>query len=126
MSTNQTPATTTAPPVPTPTQSTFDVRIHSLRFDGSVRAIASVNINSDFAVRNVKVVEGSKGLFVSTPQYKAGNGEYKDICFPVTKEARERFNAAVLGAYEQALSQSQSKAQKQEAPEPTQSPQLEM
>lgn len=110
--------------VPSPSQ--FDVRIHSIRPEGSIRATASVNINGDFAVRNVKVVEGSKGLFVSTPQYKAGNGEYKDICFPVTKEARERFNAAVLGAYEQALTQNQSKAQKPEVSEPTQSPELAM
>lgn len=85
----------------------YDVRVHSLRLDGNCRAHASVNINGSFAVRGVKVMESSKGLFVSMPSYRAGNGEYKDICFPVTKEARQEFDSAVLNAYQQALSQSQ-------------------
>ena len=63
----------------------YDVRIHSLRLDGNCRAHASVNINGCFAIRGVKVMESSKGLFVSMPSYRAGNGEYKDICFPVTR-----------------------------------------
>ena len=44
------------------------------------------------------------------PQYKVGS-EYKDICFPCTKESREQFNTAVMKAYEQALAQKQSQAQ---------------
>lgn len=54
----------------------YDVRIHSLRLDGNCRAHASVNINGCFAIRGVKVMESSKGLFVSMPSYRAGNGEY--------------------------------------------------
>ena len=99
----------------------YDVRVHSLRLDGNCRAHASVNINGSFAVRGVKVIESSKGLFVSMPSYRAGNGEYKDICFPITQECRKRLNDAVIGAYEQALTQSQSSMAKhhemQQAPE---------
>ncbi|MPM22377.1 putative septation protein SpoVG [bioreactor metagenome] len=98
-----------------PTQ--VDVRISSIRPEGSVRAIASVNLNNCFAIRNVKVVESSKGLFVAMPSYKAGN-EYKDICFPVTKEFREQLNNAVLDAYKQALTQSQSQNQQKAADTP--------
>lgn len=84
-----------------------DVKIGSIRPEGNVRAYASVNLNDCFAIRNVKVVDSSKGLFVAMPSYKAGNGEYKDICFPVTKEFREQLNNAVIDAYKQALTQSQ-------------------
>lgn len=67
----------------------YDARIHSIRPEGTCRAIASVNINGCFAIRGVKVMESTeKGLFISMPSYRAGNGEYKDICFPCTKEAR--------------------------------------
>ncbi|WP_088224637.1 SpoVG family protein [Desulfosporosinus sp. FKB] len=83
-----------------------DVKISSIRPEGSVRAYASVNLNDCFAIRNVKVVDSSKGLFIAMPSYKAGNGEYKDICFPVTKEFREQLNNAVIEAYNQALTQS--------------------
>ena len=87
-----------------------DVKIGSIRPEGNIKAYASVNLNGCFAVRNVKVLESSKGLFVSMPSYRAGNGEYKDICFPVTKEFREQLNSAVLDAYQQALVQTQSQA----------------
>ena len=109
----------------TPTPPKYDVKIHSIRPDGTQKASASVNIYGDFAVRGVKLMEGSKGLFVSMPSYKAGNGEYKDICFPCTKEAKAEFDKAVIEAYEQALSQSQTKTAKQDvAEQPQQSQQM--
>ena len=98
----------------TPAVPKYDVKIHSIHPEGTMRANASVNIYGDFAVRGVKVMEGAKGLFVSMPSYKAGNGEYKDICFPVTKEFREQLNQAVLDAYHQALTQSQNQGQTQQ------------
>lgn len=85
-----------------------DVKIGSIRPEGNVRAFASINLNDCLAIRNVKVMDSAKGLFVAMPSYKARNGEYKDICFPVTKEFREQLNQAVVDAYHQALAQSQS------------------
>ena len=84
----------------------YDVKIHTLRPEGPCKATASVNINGCFAV------------FVSMPSYKTGNGEYKDICFPCTKDARMEFEDAVLAAYQQALTQTISQPQ-QSAPDPT-------
>ena len=98
----------------------YAVKIHSLRLEGSCRATASVNINGCFAVRGIKVMDSSKGLFVSMPSYRAGNGEYKDICFSCTKEARMEFDSAVLDAYQQALVQAQAQSQAaRKAPWPT-------
>ena len=94
----------------------YDVRIHSIQFDGPCRATVSLNINGCFAVRGVKLMEGSNGLFVSMPSYKVGN-EYKDICFPCTKESRADFDKAVLTAYAQKMEQTQANAPKQEPPQ---------
>ena len=88
----------------------YDVRIFNAKSSGTQRATASVNINGAFAVRGVKVLESNKGLFVAMPQYKVGS-DYKDICFPCTKESREQFNAAVMKAYEQTLAQTQQQAE---------------
>ena len=96
----------------------YDVKIHSIRPEGTLRATASVNIYGDFAVRGVKVMDGTKGLFVSMPSYKAGNGEYKDICFPCTKEAKAEFDNAVISAYQQTLAQGQTAAKSQNASSP--------
>jgi len=95
-----------------------DVKISSIRPEGNVRAYASINLNDCFAIRNVKVVDSSKGLFIAMPSYKAGNGEYKDICFPVTKEFREQLNNAVIDAYHKALTQSQSQNRQKAADTP--------
>lgn len=91
----------------------IDVKIGSIRPQSSVRAVASVTLAGCLAIRNVKVMEGSKGLFVQMPNFKAGNGEYKDICFPVTKDFREQLFGAVMNAYQQALTQNQTIAQPQ-------------
>ncbi len=101
MKQNQSPAS--APPREVlPMQ--VDVKIHALHASGSVLADASVNLNGCFAIRGVKVVEGSSGPFVSMPGYKGKDG-YKDVCFPCTKEFRQQLHQAVLDAYQQTLDQ---------------------
>ncbi len=97
----------------------LDVRINSILPNDTIKGTASVNINGAFAVRGIKIMEGSNGLFVSMPSYKSGDG-YKDICFPVTSECRKQLNDAVLQAYEQAIVQGQSgvnKHHEMQAPE---------
>ena len=120
MAKTQTQAAEQAAPEKTAEQNpvNYDVRIFSAKSSGTQRATASVNINGAFAVRGVKVLESNKGLFVAMPQYKVGS-EYKDICFPCTKESREQFNAAVMKAYEQTISQAHTQAEAS-APQRTQ------
>lgn len=38
-----------------------DVKISSIRPEGNIRAYASINLNDCFAIRNVKVVDSTKG-----------------------------------------------------------------
>lgn len=80
------------------------VKIHSIHTSGPLLANASIKFNDCFAIRGIRIVQGEYGPFVSMPSYKSG-GEFKDICFPVTKEFREQLNAAVVGAYQQELAQ---------------------
>lgn len=78
----------------------YDVKFNSFPNEGNIKGYCSVTIGGEFAVKGVKVIQSSNGLFVAMPSYKAGD-EYRDICNPVTKEAREHLNEAVLNAYEQ-------------------------
>ncbi len=91
-----------------------DVKIHALHTNSPVLADASVNLNGCFAIRGVKVVEGSSGPFVSMPGYKTRDG-YKDICFPITKEFRQQLHQTVLDAYQQALEQLPQRQQENSA-----------
>lgn len=85
-----------------------------LKLDVSVRVIepvknlmgfASVKFNDCFVVENLKIIQGSKGLFVGMPSAPDGKGGYRETAKPITKEFREELNAAVLGAYEAKLEQ---------------------
>ncbi len=76
----------------------YDVKFNSFPSEGSVKGVCSVTFGGEIAVKGVKVIEGSKGLFVAMPSYKAGD-EYKDIVYPITKEGRQKLNEAVIGEY---------------------------
>lgn len=85
--------------------------------NGKLKAVASANIG-DFAVHGIRLYQNDKGeYFVSMPSnsYKNAKNEtqYDDIFHPVTKEARNDLNSAVLDAYEQKLAEIQSESQKQ-------------
>ncbi|NDO20146.1 SpoVG family protein [Lachnospiraceae bacterium MD329] len=69
---------------------------------GSLKGFASLSIDDAFVIRNLSVRESENGLFVSMPSQKVG-GEYKDICYPITKELREEINKVVLEEYQQEL-----------------------
>lgn len=81
------------------------------REDATVKAYASVNIGGEFVIKDIAVVDGQKGLFARMPfrSYKIGSGEtkYSDIAFALTDEARQSLNDAVLGAYREALEESE-------------------
>ena len=79
-----------------------EVKATKVQDQGNVRAYASITIDNDFVVSGLKVVEGSKGLFVAMPSRKNKKDEFKDIAFPINKEAREYLVSEVLKAYEAA------------------------
>ena len=82
----------------------YKASVNLINKPGSLKGVASVSINDEFVVKGVRIFEGNDGPFVSMPSRKAG-AKYEDICFPITKEGRENLHSAVLGAYEQKLTQ---------------------
>jgi stage V sporulation protein G len=64
-----------------------------------VCAIASVVIDDQFVVHDLRVVNGDKGLFVAMPSRKLPNGEFRDICHPINSQARQRLQEAVLDQF---------------------------
>ena len=91
-----------------------DVRIHSIKTQGNVLANATANLNGCFAIRGIRIMDGKNGSYVAMPDYKSGDS-YKDICFPCTKEFKQEFDQAVLGAYQHELTQLPQRQQEQSA-----------
>lgn len=79
-----------------------EIRIHLMGED-RLKAFASVTFDDSFVVRNMKVVEGTKGVFLCMPSRKLPDGTHKDMVHPINQEFREYLEANVLQAYEQEL-----------------------
>lgn len=78
-----------------------DVRIRRLSGEDKVKALCTILIDGVFAVHDLRVVEGSSGLFVSMPRRRTAEGEYRDVAHPITGETREMIHRVVLDAYHQ-------------------------
>ncbi len=80
-----------------------DVRIRLVtKEELKLKAVASITIDECFVIHDIKVIDGKEGLFISMPNRKTPNGEFKDIVHPINTETREMIKSAVLEAYEKA------------------------
>lgn len=81
-------------------------------------ATASILLDDEFVVRNLSVMNGPNGLFVSMPSQKGktkdGDIKYQDTAFPLNKELRSAINDAVLDAYTEKLNELQNNAAKRD------------
>lgn len=70
--------------------------------DSRAKAFATFTLDDSFAVTGVSIVEGKYGLFLSMPARKEEKSDtgYKDICYPISKEARKELEDAILAEYE--------------------------
>jgi len=65
----------------------------------------SITLDGDFAVHDVKVIEGPQRLFVAMPSRKDENGVFRDIVHPITAAARAELEQSILDAYHKHLEQ---------------------
>jgi stage V sporulation protein G len=68
-----------------------------------LKAVASVVLDDCFVIKNVRIVDGAKGLFISMPSRRNVNGEFTEFCFPLSAELRRELSDIVLQAYSEAL-----------------------
>lgn len=67
--------------------------------NGKMKAIASVVLNDCFAIHDIRIIEGEKGLFIAMPSRKTSSGEYRDVAHPITPECRKMFEDTILEEY---------------------------
>lgn len=76
-----------------------DVRLRKVNSENRMKAVASVTFDNEFVVRDIKVIESQKGLFIAMPSKKSFDGEYKDIAHPINRETREKIQNAIFEVY---------------------------
>lgn len=79
-----------------------NVRVRVVEKENSkMRGFASVTIDNQFVVHDIRILEGDNGLFLAMPSKQTGVGEYRDIAHPINQEARKIFTDAILKEYEE-------------------------
>ena len=68
-----------------------------------LKAVASITIDDELVVHDIKVISGKDGYFLSMPSRKTNEGEFKDIVHPIKTEVREMLKEKILAAYEKSL-----------------------
>lgn len=77
--------------------------------NSNVRGLASIYFEDSFIVNNVSILQGKENLFVAMPSYKTKKMDennkpvYQDICYPVTKEFREKLYTELITECEKQL-----------------------
>ena len=91
-----------------PSEPAFRVAVTPYEREGSnILGLVHIYFEDSFVVNNVSILKGKEKEFVAMPSYlvkqkgKDGKPQYQDVCFPVTKEFREKLYRAVLDCYEQ-------------------------
>lgn len=92
-----------------------EVRLRKVNSDGKLRAVASVTIDKEFVVHDIKVIEGQNGLFIAMPSKKIQNGEFRDVAHPINPEGRQKIQDAILAEYENAEDPVDSEAAEEDA-----------
>jgi len=79
-----------------------DIRVRRINKEGKMKAVVSITIDEVFVIHDIKVIEGEKGLFIAMPGKKTADGEFRDICHPITSATRDELQKKILDAYDAA------------------------
>ena len=76
-----------------------EVKVYPAKESGRLKAYATVVFENCFIVRDLKVIEGHKGLFVSMPSRRRKDGTFRDIVHPLNSETRKMIEEFIINEY---------------------------
>ena len=84
-----------------------DVRVKPINTNNSaLKAIASITIEGDFVVHDVKLIQNAANeYFISMPSKKDKEGVHRDVAHPIKTSAREYIQNLILEKYHEVMAQ---------------------
>ncbi|KKP25377.1 MAG: hypothetical protein UR14_C0006G0010 [candidate division TM6 bacterium GW2011_GWE2_31_21] len=73
--------------------------------EGRLKAYATMVFDNCFIIRDLKIIESDKGLFVSMPSRRKKDGSFKDIVHPLNSETRKMIEDKVIEEYKKVAEQ---------------------
>ncbi|EPR29810.1 Stage V sporulation protein G [Geobacillus sp. WSUCF1] len=86
-----------------------DVRLRRVNTEGRMKAIASITLDNEFVVHDIRVIDGNNGLFVAMPSKRTPDGEFRDIAHPINSaragksRRRSSLNITASGSWKKNL-----------------------
>ena len=78
------------------------VRVFPVQED-KLKAFISIVLDGCFVVSDIKIIEGTNGLFVSMPSKKRKDGSFRDIAHPLNNETRRKFEEQIIAKYREVV-----------------------
>ena len=76
-----------------------EVKVYPVFDNEKLKGYATIIFDDCFVVRDLKVIQGTNGMFVAMPSKKTRDGSYRDTAHPLNNETRDMIEQAVLGEY---------------------------
>jgi stage V sporulation protein G len=67
--------------------------------DERLKAYVSLTIEDALVIKDIKIVDGKNGLFVSMPSRRKKNGKYQDIAHPINTDFRKKMEDKIFEEY---------------------------
>ena len=80
-----------------------EVKVYPAKDDGRLKAYATIVFDNSFIIRDLKIIEGDKGFFVSMPSRKRKDGSFRDIVHPLNSETRRMIEDEIVKEYKKIL-----------------------
>jgi stage V sporulation protein G len=79
-----------------------EVTIHPSN-EGLLRAYVNIVFANCFMIREIRVIRGPPGLFVSMPAKKQIDGTYRQIAYPANAETRNMIQRVIVAEYKKVV-----------------------
>ena len=76
-----------------------NVDFYKVEGDSRLKGMATVYLDNMFVIKNIKLINGEKGLFIAMPSRRTTSGKRVDICNPLNQETRKMFEDAIISKY---------------------------
>ena len=80
-----------------------EIRVFPVDED-KLKAYVTITLDHCFVVRDLKVIRGPTGFFVSMPSKKRKDGTFRDIAHPLNSDTRRRMEDQILARYRSEVS----------------------
>ncbi|MCD6570303.1 MAG: septation regulator SpoVG [Deltaproteobacteria bacterium] len=78
-----------------------EVKVFPVKNNEKLKGYASIVFDDCFVVRDLRIIDGTSGLFVAMPSRRRKDGSFRDTAHPLNIETRIEIEKSILELYKQ-------------------------